>query len=228
VETVLNAIALTDLDDVQHRDYAVVKTRGKVELEVDEKKKTPVTVNSLLHEQPCVYTRCHVEFKGAKGTSWTTVIDHVEARPFLLSEGCTQILIEVQHIGPADKVNCMLHMGPSNTFQGDLGQLSTSIQTKLKAIPGNKLPHHAWFRVTEWTVEEGDDLIALGLVVRRVGRKEAPSRTALAPGGLSASNADRIRALFSAVSVHRWDAVGNNIVLTCPPVYELEEKPESQ
>lgn len=205
VRSVMAAMAHTPLSLMLHREFQVVKTAGYVELDQGERAKEQRPLVSPVSQQPCAYYHALVEVRTPTG--WEIVDGSLFASTgFLLSADGVQVLVEIEYDAPA-----ILEFTPTGKCEGDFAQLPTDIQVKLRNRPGAKLPANRRFRVTEWSVREGDHLQCVGLVVRRVRKKV--TRTALAPGGLSASNASNVAALFSLATVGRWHQVGNSVLL---------------
>lgn len=207
VRSVVATLPLTPLCLLIHREFQVVKTVGVVEVDVGDKRQAleQPPLLSPVAGAACVYYHVLVELRTPTG--WEIVTDFFDSTGFLLAKDNAQVLIEVEHDTPA-----IAEFEATAKFEGDFVQLPQPIQAKLQKRPGPKLPAYSMFRVTEWAVREGDEMCAVGLVVRRVRKKV--TRTALAPGGLSASNADRVASLFSLVKVGRWQAVGNHVLMT--------------
>jgi hypothetical protein len=152
----------------------------------------------------CLYAHATVHLHGLNG--WEKILELDEAKPFLLKDDDVEVVVEISAAAPA-----LTMLKETGSFEGDMAQLPAPIQERLRAVRGNKLPAHSYFRVQEGIIEENDYVEAIGLVVRRV--KKGASRCALTSGGLSASNADRVHALFSAMRVSAWREVGNRVLL---------------
>jgi len=208
LQGVLTTVPHTPLELLAHREYQIVKTIGRATADASAK-----LLSSPLTSEQCLYSRTRVEHHTSSG--WEPLLDFVECpRPFLLTplnrtadSPDTQILCEVSTSAPA-VLDASLR---SAAFDGDLVQLPPPIQARLRDLPGPKLPAYSMFRVAEWTIREGQELVAMGLVIRRVSRKE--TKTALGTGGLSATNAEYISSLFSPIRIGRWRTVANRIVL---------------
>lgn len=199
VMAVMSTVPRTPLSSLVHRENQVVRTRG-----VAASEKEGRTVHSPLMSTKCLYAHTTVELHGING--WEKILELDEAKPFLLKEDDVEVVVEVSAGAPA-----LTALKETGSFEGDMAQLPAPIQDRLRGGAGNKLPAHSYFRVQEGTILEGDSVEAFGLVTRRA--KKDASRCALTSGGLSASNADRVHALFSAMRVSAWREAGNRVLL---------------
>merc|ERR550537_1853970 len=203
VMAVMSTLPRTPLSSLAHRENQVVKTRGVVAAETPGR-----TVNSPLMSAKCVYAHATVQLHGING--WETILELDEAKPFLLKEDDVEVVVECESEISAN-APALTALKETGSFEGDMAQLPAPIQERLRALRGNKLPAHSYFRVQEAIIEEGDCIEAFGLVVRRT--QKGASRCALTSGGLSASNAERMYALFPAMRVTAWREVGNRVLL---------------